>query len=281
MRISVAMTMYNSSEYLKECIDSVLKQTYKDFEFVIVDDGSTDDSINIVKSYNDSRIRLICERHDYIHSLNVAVSESKGKYIAHMDSDDIMLKHRLYEQMEYMESHPDVDVLGSSVEYFGKTVINHLPVIQNHNEIVASMIVSSPVIHPTVMFRRESIIKLYGRNGICPLYEEDFKYAEDVRLWITLSMKKFRFTNLNTVLMRYRTSEKQITATRAVEMKNALRIMRSELFEYIKNEITFCNDQELKSFYKISCIMYKRKVLRKNDLLSIISNIYRTILDKK
>jgi glycosyltransferase involved in cell wall biosynthesis len=280
MMISVVMTMYNSREYLKECIESVLTQTYKDFEFIIVDDGSTDDSVSIIKSYNDSRIHLICECHDYIHSLNVAISESKGKFIAHMDSDDIMLKHRLYEQVKYMESHPDIDVLGSGVEYFGKTVIN-IPVLEKHNEIVASMIVSSPLIHPTVMFRRESLIKVYGENGICHIYEEDFKYAEDVRLWITLSIKKFRFANLNIVLVRYRTSEKQITATRAVEIKNALRIMRAELFDYINNEISFCNDQELKNFYKISCIMYKRKVLRKNDMLRLLSNIYKTILDKK
>ncbi len=278
--ISVAMTVYNSSEYLKECIDSVLTQTYKDFEFIIVDDGSTDNSVDIIKSYNDSRIRLICERHDYIHSLNVAISESKGKYIAHMDSDDIMLIHRLYEQVTYLESHPDIDVLGSSVEYFGKTVINHIPVLEKHNEIVASMIMSSPLIHPTVMFRRESIVKVYGKDGISHLYEEDFKYAEDVRLWISLSMKKFRFANLNTVQLRYRTSEKQITATRAIEMKNVLKVIRTELFDYINNEISFCNDQELENFYKICCVMYKRKVLSKNDMLGLISNIYKTILDK-
>ena len=101
--ISVCMSMYNASKYLRECIDSVLAQTFKNFEFLIVDDGSTDNSVEIVKSYNDSRIRLLCNKHDYIESLNLLLKEAQGKYIARMDADDVMQYNRLSIQYEYLQ----------------------------------------------------------------------------------------------------------------------------------------------------------------------------------
>lgn len=88
-QVSVCMPMYNASKYLRECIDSVLAQTFKDFEFLIVDDGSDDDSVEIVKSYHDDRIRLMQNKHDYIGSLNMLLEEACGKYIARMDADDV------------------------------------------------------------------------------------------------------------------------------------------------------------------------------------------------
>ncbi|EJW91688.1 glycosyltransferase, partial [gut metagenome] len=96
--ISVCMPMYNASRYLRECIDSILIQTFTDFELLIVDDGSEDDSVAIVESYTDSRIRLIRNRHDYIGSLNLLLKEARGKYIARMDADDVMLPYRLKAQ---------------------------------------------------------------------------------------------------------------------------------------------------------------------------------------
>ncbi|MDE6365975.1 MAG: glycosyltransferase, partial [Muribaculaceae bacterium] len=104
--VSVCMPMYNASSYLRECIDSVLEQTFTDFELLIADDGSTDDSVAIVKSYADPRIRLICRQHDYIATLNCLIDEARGKYIARMDADDVMLPSRLQRQVAYMDAHP-------------------------------------------------------------------------------------------------------------------------------------------------------------------------------
>ncbi len=106
--VSVCMLMYNASKYLRECIDSVLAQTFQDFEFLIVDDGSTDDSVEIVQSYHDSRIRLIKNKHDYIGSLNILLDEARGKYIARMDADDVMMPMRLKIQFEYNVCMPCV-----------------------------------------------------------------------------------------------------------------------------------------------------------------------------
>ena len=89
------MPVYNASRYLRDCIDSILSQSFTDFELLIVDDGSTDDSVEIIRSYSDSRIRLIENKHDYIGSLNLLLQEARGKYIARMDADDVMLPNRL------------------------------------------------------------------------------------------------------------------------------------------------------------------------------------------
>lgn len=110
--ISVCMSMYNVAPYVGECIDSILAQTFEDFELLIVDDGSDDDSAAIVRSYTDKRIKLIEREHDYIASLNYLLSHATGKYIARMDADDIMLPNRLERQFTYMETHPGVDILG-------------------------------------------------------------------------------------------------------------------------------------------------------------------------
>lgn len=88
--ISVCIPVYNASRYLCECIDSILSQSFVNFELLVVDDGSTDDSVEIIRSYSDSRIRLIENKHDYIGSLNLLLQEARGKYIARMDADDVM-----------------------------------------------------------------------------------------------------------------------------------------------------------------------------------------------
>lgn len=89
--ISICMPVYNASRYLRDCIDSILSQSFTDFELLIVDDGSTDDSVEIIRSYSDSRIRLIENKHDYIGSLNLLLQEARGKYIARMDADDVIM----------------------------------------------------------------------------------------------------------------------------------------------------------------------------------------------
>lgn len=112
--ISVVMPVYNGAKHLRECLDSILSQTFGDFELLIVDDGSTDNTCEIIESYNDARICLIRNKHDYIASCNLLLSEARGKYIARMDADDIMMPDRLAYQYEYMESHPDVSVTGGA-----------------------------------------------------------------------------------------------------------------------------------------------------------------------
>lgn len=110
--ISVCMPVYNREDYINECIDSILHQSFQNFEIIIVDDGSTDNTCAIIKSYQDSRIKLVKNRHNYIESTNLLFELAQGKYIARIDSDDIMLPKRLETQYFFLEEHPDIDILG-------------------------------------------------------------------------------------------------------------------------------------------------------------------------
>ena len=114
--------MYNAALFIKNCIDSVLAQSFHDFELLIVDDESTDNSCDIVNSIRDNRVRLIRNKHDYVGSLNMLLDEARGKYIARMDADDVMYPNRLAIQCEYMENHPNVDVVGGRMTAFKQSI---------------------------------------------------------------------------------------------------------------------------------------------------------------
>lgn len=275
--VSIVMTMYNASEYLRECIDSVLGQTFGDFEFIIVDDGSNDDSVCIVRSYADKRIKFLCESHNYIRSLNVGVTACNGKYIAHMDSDDIMISRRIEFQVEFMEQHLDIDVCGGTVEFFGN--YNFIaPVLVEHIDIVSSMILSSPLYHSTVIFRSERLMKEFTKNGFCHLYDENYIYAEDCRLWIDLATRGYRFANLPIVIVKYRKTNKQITSSRVSEVKKSLRKARAELFTLISQQIIDSNDSDLIHSFKQANFMYKQKILSRNSYLKSLTDIQKALL---
>lgn len=207
--VSVCMPMYNASEYLRECIDSVLAQSFEDFEFLIVDDGSTDDSVSIVRSYADPRIRLIQNNHDYIGSLNILLDEARGKYIARMDADDVMMPERLQVQYDYMEENTDVDILGGCV-----VLLNNVENKCTHilNEIwYHEMLEGCCLTHPTVMMRKSSLRRynLY--------YREEYIYAEDYALWIDALSHDLKIVNIDKILLQYRVSDGQISQVRSAE----------------------------------------------------------------
>ena len=206
--VSVCMPVYNAAVHLRECIGSILTQTYAHFELIVVDDGSDDGSADIVQSYGDPRIRLIRNPHDYIGSLNTLMREARGKYIARMDADDIMLPHRLAAQCGYMEKHPGVGVLGGGMLLFGARGGRVSP---TPNVSMQDMVDTCCMAHPTVMIRT-SLIRQYGF-----LYEEEYKYAEDYRLWMEMMKRGVVFRNMPAPLIRYRTSETQVSSVHSEE----------------------------------------------------------------
>ncbi len=163
-KISIVMSLYNSGKYLREAIDSVLSQTLSDFEFIIIDDGSSDNGAAIVRSYDDSRIRLIIQENSGLAAaLNKAIQLAKSKLIARMDPDDICFPERLSKQCEYLEQYPEVMALGSAaicIDLNGEV----LPLIsmKKHFEIGDQPMPESPCIHPSVIFRRSAFDKAGG-----------------------------------------------------------------------------------------------------------------------
>jgi glycosyltransferase involved in cell wall biosynthesis len=184
-KITVLMPVYNGAKYLKEAIDSVLSQTFRDFEFLIIDDGSTDSSVEIIKSYNDQRIRL--EQNDknfgLIYSLNKGIDLTKNKYIARMDADDISLPDRLKIQFEFMESHFDIAVSGVYTITIGKVNGHTNKFFTEPEDIKANLLFNTSLEHPSVIIRKE-ILQKYNL-----FYNENFKHSEDFDLWERISPK--------------------------------------------------------------------------------------------
>ncbi len=232
------MPMYNASKYLRECIDSVLAQTFTDFEFLIVDDGSTDESVSIVESYTDPRIRLIRNEHDYIGSLNMLLREARGRYIARMDADDVMMPYRLRAQFGYMEKHTDVGVLGGGLKQFGKL---HGTIMPFNKITIHDMINSCCIAHPSVMIRT-SILKQYGLH-----YDEDFKYAEDYHLWMQMLKQGVVFRNLTTPIVKYRISNDQITSKHSYEQLEKTNEIKKDGAKWLLTQIerVSCEDVDI------------------------------------
>ena len=111
--ITILMPVRNGEKYIKESIDSILKQTFTDFELLIMDDGSTDRTVERIERYTDERIRLIRRKHNFIRNLNEGLELALGAYIARMDADDISMPERFVKQIAFMNSHPDIDCLGT------------------------------------------------------------------------------------------------------------------------------------------------------------------------
>ena len=233
--ISVVLPVYNTSlTFLEEAIESILKQTFQDFELIIIDDGSTGDIRNFLHSLQDSRIKVIrnSENIGITKSLNIGFREAKGKYIARMDSDDISLPNRLERQYIYMETHPKVIVCGANVECFGENTRHTKHQIKDMEAYRIKALFRNPgPMHPTAFFNRELLLRYHI------LYDEEFQNAEDYGLWIEI-IKYGEIHILSDELLRYREHSNQISqAHRETQIKSVKKIQRKQL-EQLVDEIS-------------------------------------------
>ncbi len=203
------MPVYNGEKYLREAIDSILSQTYRNFEFLIIDDGSEDRSVEIINSYNDKRI--ILEKNEknigLELTLNKGIRLAHGDYIARMDCDDISLSHRLERQVRFMDSHPEVAVCGARAEIFGgQSGLFTFPL--THEEIRCRLLFSCVILHPTVLLRRGFLLD----NHIFYDTSQRYKTAEDYELWFRISPIG-RLANLDDTLLQRRVHDSSIGST--------------------------------------------------------------------
>lgn len=220
--ISIYMTVYNASLYIEECIESALNQSFENFEFIIVDDGSIDDTVYKIEKFRNKKIKLFKNNHDYIQSLNLAIKQSNGKYLAKMDADDIMPKNRLLIQFNYLESHKKIDLIAGGMRLFGDSSGFYIPKITSEIISIKDMLENNIIAHPTVMIRKESLLKLPV------LYEHEYIYAEDYKLWLTMLDFGLKLDNLPDVLNEHRISQQQISNTKRqkqVEITNKIKII--------------------------------------------------------
>lgn len=197
-QITVLMPTYKGAKYLRETIDSVLDQTFKDFEFLIINDCSPDDSEDIIKSYKDSRIRYIKNPHNLgiSGSSNYGISIAQGSYIARQDHDDISHPDRLEKQFNYLETHPEIGICGTGYHVFGRK--NKKVFHPKQDELIKTyLLFKCSVAHQTTMMRRD----LFQNNGLT--YDASFVSSNDRKLWIdACSLTKFH--NIPEILLEYR-----------------------------------------------------------------------------
>jgi len=223
-KVSVLMPVFNGEKYLKDAIESILNQSFSDFEFIIINDGSHDNSAAIIKSYSDKRIVFIENESNLglIKTLNKGLDLAKGEYIARMDCDDRSVPNRIKEQVAFMESNKDVGACGSFYNIFvnNKKALADFP--YDSEEIKCYLLFNSPIPHPTVMIR-SSVLK---DNHV--VYSSDYIHAEDYFLWSEIA-KKSKLANVPKALLDYRLHPNQITSTEAFssDKKNSLKKIRS------------------------------------------------------
>ena len=235
--VSVVMPTYNAEQYLNETMDSLLSQTFKNFELLIIDDASKDNTRKIIRSYKDARIKLINgPQKGLATALNYGIKIANGKYIARMDADDIALPERFAKEVEFLEKHQDISIVGTWQERFGvRTGIHQTQA--NHEDIKAKLLFGCDMCHSTIMLRKADIIKY-------KLFYDEKSPQEDFELW-SRAIKKVKFANIPEVLSRYRTSNDSITAgKRKILEQYELSIIIKQLKENLSLEIA-PEDQEL------------------------------------
>jgi glycosyltransferase involved in cell wall biosynthesis len=199
--VTVLMSVHNGAAYLKEAVDSVLGQTFRDFEFLIIDDGSTDATPALLATLADPRLRVVRQANAGLAAaLNAGLGRARGRYVARMDADDVCLPRRLARQVAFMEAHPDVGVLGTWVETFGERdgAVWRYPA--ESERIRCRLLFENVLAHPSVVLRRATLERLGLR------YDPAYRYGQDYELWQRAS-GRLVFANLQEVLVRLRIRE--------------------------------------------------------------------------
>lgn len=211
-KVSVIMAVFNGEKYLTESINSILKQTYSDFEFIIIDDSSTDQSQTIIKSFRDQRIRFFKNQTNrgLPYSLNRGIKISQGTYLVRMDQDDISFPKRIEAQVRFMNVNPDIAISGTAVvTTVGKCKEVHKR-LSNYEEIKGTLLFHNVLAHSSVIIRKEAIIRAKL------LYDPTAKNAEDYEFW-TRCCWKVKMTNLATPLIFYRRHLDQMVSQPEIE----------------------------------------------------------------
>lgn len=225
--ISVILPAYNAEKYIEESIESILKQTFNDFELIVINDGSTDQTKEKILSFTDKRIRYIENKKNLglIDTLNKGLFFSNGVYIARMDADDLCKENRFEKQIDFFLKDRDVDILGTNIHLLNSESYIKYKLTNEENRI--ELLLQPVVAHPSVMMKKESIQKhrlFYDKAADC---------AEDYKLWIDATLCGLSIKNIGEYLLDYRIHTNQISTKyrqQQIEISNYIRIVYAECF---------------------------------------------------
>lgn len=222
--VSVLIPVYNAENIIQKTIESVLSQTLLDFEVLLVDDGSTDKSSEIIQSYKDARIKYIRSSHDFIKTLNLGLNRASGKYIALLDHDDLMMPQRLRIQYDFMEANTDIVACGGFMRSFG-LFSSKMEAPLSHLGITKEMIIRSPMLNPTGFIRKETLFANHIK------YSSGYSFAADFKFWSDV-VKVGKVVNIPKVLTLYRTYPEQTSRKYLIESIEGANLVHMEMLEY-------------------------------------------------
>lgn len=234
-QVSVLMPVYNGEPFLGQAIESILLQTFVDFEFIIINDGSTDRSAEVVQSYDDSRIRYFENEYNIglTRSLNRGLSLVQGPYIARMDADDVSLPQRLARQVDFLDAHPNVGVVGTAMQIIDENDKTHRTwhSLTTHEALRWCLCLYDPIAHPTVLMRRQVVEQVGG-------YRVEMVTAQDYDLWRRLS-KVTQLANLPNVLFCLRRHKTNVTTVRLAEHRqNRVKVSHEAISEFLGRDVS-------------------------------------------
>ena len=275
--LTVLMPVHNAAPYLKEAIDSILTQTYTHFEFLIINDGSTDQSDQIIRSYNDTRIRYVKNETNLklIATLNNGIQLAKGTYIVRMDADDISLPERLQHQVDFMERNPEVAICGTWFETFGEknTIVKYKT---DHQDIMYKMLYQCHLAHPTTIMRINQI------KSFETIFDPFFAHAEDYDFFTRVG-HKYKIANIPEVLLKYRVHPNSVSVQyNDIQNINSLTIRHRE-FKNMGYDISGVLLEDFRSLNHYSPEKIKSTAIEVQDCLEnmIIANKKSNTFDQE
>ena len=267
-RVTVLLSVYNGERFLAEAIDSILCQSYKDYEFIIIDDASTDSTPEILKRYarKDSRIKIVTNPVNLrlAASLNKGISLASGELIARMDADDVSLPDRLEKQVAFMQANPNVSICGTALSVYGSPDTIWLPPLDDHS-IRAMLFFESCLYHPTVVMRKRLFNDFSYSSSMLP--------AEDYDLWSRFAEREeIIFANLPDPLLRYRFHEGEDRSGYKRRQRETADMVRLNLLhriglnptdqEFAAHRALALREQGLTNFRLWQCLVWLKKLYK-------------------
>lgn len=258
--VTVLMPVYNGGRHIREAIESILNQTFKNFELLIINDGSTDNSEEVILSFDDSRICYLSNPSNLglIDTLNIGLHAAKGKYIARMDQDDISISNRIEKQVDFLNTNPEIGLVGTAFQFIGDE--KYHAYFSDHDNIKLALTFYNSISHPTVMFRSEICEKhtLY--------FNKEYIHAEDYKMW-TDFIQVTKVANLPEVLIKYRKHDTQICYVYSTPQKSmTVQIQK----EYLLNNGFSFSDSELALFERL----HESEEIGNLELIKLIDKFY-------
>ena len=268
--ITILMPVRNGEKYIKESIDSILKQTFTDFELLIMDDGSTDRTVERIERYTDERIRLIRRKHNFIRNLNEGLELALGAYIARMDADDIMHTERLRIQLKRMKKNPNITVCGTWAKIFSDKG-NERNVFHFGHEIICEPVLEllkyNMLLHPSVMVKKEFLFNHHIKY-------QNYPYVEDYKLWFDIAKAGGILFVEPQELMMLRRSDTQVTVTKKEEMFLGSIRLRKEILLYL---LSIYHNKALNSLLSDLEYLEKNKWMSNEDIFRFFVNLFNRI----